>query len=89
MPYWDKVQAATSKLDHITAAAHAWEFVPMEAPSRGFNALNGFTDGQVFRDARFRLAFYLHQEGVNGSVAARDVVRSNCPRSNAPLPTVW
>lgn len=36
--------------------------------------LNGFTDGRVIQDSRFRLAEALHRAGVAGSQAAQAAV---------------
>jgi hypothetical protein len=43
VPYWENIQAATSKLDHITAAARGQEYVKGEDLTRGYIPMNGFT----------------------------------------------
>ena len=43
VPYWENIQAATSKLDHITAAAKGQEYVKGEELTRGYIPMNGFT----------------------------------------------
>ena len=43
VPYWESIQAATSKLDYITAAARAQEYIKGEEMTRGYIPLNGFT----------------------------------------------
>jgi hypothetical protein len=75
VPYYEAIQDATSKLDHITASAKAHEYVAPEEPGvRGHLPLNGFTDGRVVQDTRFRLAEALRRCGVAGSQAAKNVV---------------
>ena len=84
MPYWDALQNASSKLDHITASAESHRYFKPEEASRGFQSLNGFTDKKVFKDARFRLALALREAGVQHSSAAKAIVQSMNPRVQAP-----
>lgn len=44
VPYYDQIQNAESKLDHVTASAKAHEYQGMPEQIRGHIALNGFTD---------------------------------------------
>ena len=67
VPYYDAIQDASSRLDHITASAKGHEYV-------------AFTDGKVIQDSRFRLAEALRRCGVAGSEAARAVVAQFHPR---------
>jgi hypothetical protein len=43
VPYWENIQAATSKLEHITAAAKGHEYIKGEELTRGYIPMNGFT----------------------------------------------
>jgi hypothetical protein len=79
------MQAATSKLDHITASAKAHEYVAAEMQSRGHLAMNGFTDGKVIQDSRFRLAEALHRCGIAHSDAARSAVAQFYPRPHLAI----
>ena len=89
VPYIDALKAATSKLDHVTAAVTAHQFTEFDEHNRGYMPLNGFTDKKLFSDARFRLGIYLREAGVVQSKVAAQVVREWNPRPNAPLPTIW
>lgn len=81
VPYYDAIQDASSRLDHITASAKGHEYVASGDPLyRGHLPLNGFTDGKVIQDSRFRLAEALRRCGVAGSEAARAVVAQFHPR---------
>ena len=55
VPYWDDIQNATSKLDHITAAVKAQEYQGQEELVRGYMPTTGYADKQIIKDARFRL----------------------------------
>lgn len=85
VPYYDAIQDVESKLDHITAAAKAHEYYAPDEQSRGHLPLNGFTDGRVIQDSRFRLAEALHRSGVAGSLAARQVVAQNYARPHLAI----
>jgi len=78
-----------SRLDDTTVAVEAQKYVEQGPLHRGHMPLNGFTNSTLFKDARFRLGFYLHEAGVQGSVVAKAVVQKWNPRPNAPLPTIW
>lgn len=80
VPYWEAMQNAQSKLDHITASAKAWEYIGVDDPGRGYLPLNGFADNRVLRDARVRLAMALREAGVSHTVAAKEVVQHFHPR---------
>jgi len=56
VPYYENIQNAASKLDHVTAAAHAHEYLGGQEQFRGFMRPTGFTDNKIVADARFRLA---------------------------------
>eukprot|EP01041_Mallomonas_annulata_P009797 gene9797-20385_t len=82
VPYWDKIQNAKAMLSHITIAAAAHAYIPVEEEgTRGHLPLNGFTDERVFRDARFRLGLALHAAGLQHTEAARMVVALNTKRA--------
>ena len=80
VPYWEAMQNAQSKLDHITASAKAWEYIGVDDPGRGYLPLNGFADIRVLRDARVRLAMALREAGVSHTIAAKEVVQQFHPR---------
>lgn len=84
MPYWDAMQNASSKLDHITASTESHRYFKPDEVSRGFQSLNGFTDKKVFKDARFRLGLALREAGVHQSAAAHAMVSNMNPRAQAP-----
>jgi len=84
VPYWDALQAAESKLDHVTAAVEAQKYQKPEEVSRGHLSMNGFTDQKLFKDARFRLGLALREAGVHQSAAAAAVISSLHPRQQAP-----
>jgi hypothetical protein len=84
VPYWEAMQNASSKLDHITASAEAHRYCKPEEVSRGFQSLHGFTDKKVFKDARFRLGLALREAGVHQSAAARAMVSGMSTRAQAP-----
>jgi hypothetical protein len=44
VPYYDKIQNAESKLDHVTASVRAHEYQGFEEEERGHMSLKGFTD---------------------------------------------
>jgi hypothetical protein len=86
VPYYDAIQDATSKLDHITASAKGHEYIACDDPQyRGHLPLNGFTDGRVIQDSRFRLAEALRRCGVAGSEAARSAVAKFYPRPHLAI----
>lgn len=85
VPYWENIQNATSKLDYITIAARGQEYVKGEEPGRGHMPLHGFTDKNVFSDARFRIAFALRAAGVHTSEAAKNLVMKMHSRQAAPI----
>ena len=84
MPYYDALQNASSKLDHVTAATEAQKYHKPDELSRGFCPLNGFTDKRIFKDARFRLGLALREAGVHQSAAAAAVISALHPRPMAP-----
>jgi hypothetical protein len=84
VPYFDALQNASSKLDHVTAAVEAQKYLKPGELSRGHLALNGFTDKAIFKDARFRLGLALREAGVHQSAAAAAVIRQMNPRPMAP-----
>jgi hypothetical protein len=50
VPYWDSIQNAESKLDHITAAVKGQEYIGLEEPGmRGHIPMYGFTDKKVIK----------------------------------------
>lgn len=85
VPYFDAIQDPQSRLDHITASAKAHEYIAPEEGTRGHLPLNGFTDGRVIQDTRFRIAEALRQGGVAGSRAAREVVARLYPRPHLAI----
>jgi hypothetical protein len=85
VPYWENIQNATSKLEHITAAARGHEYIKGDDPVRGYMPLNGFTERQVFSDARARIAFALREAGVHQSEAAKQLVQNLHARPIAPI----
>ena len=80
VPYWEALQNAQSRLDHVTASAKAWEYVSSGPGARGYLPLNGFADNKVMKDARVRLAMALRDAGVQNSQYAAQVVREFHPR---------
>ena len=48
VPYWEAIQNATSKLDHVTASVRAHEYMPLEddalSLARGHIAMKGRVD---------------------------------------------
>ena len=44
VPYYDKIQNAESKLDHVTASVKAHEYLESDQPTRGHISMNGFND---------------------------------------------
>lgn len=80
MPYFEAIQNAESKLDHVTASAKAHEYFKGEDLTRGHIPMNGFTDAKVITDSRFRLAAALRSAGIQHSEAARVAVANFCPR---------
>lgn len=80
VPYFDAIQDASSKLDHITASAKAQEYIQHDAPTRGYIPLNGFTDVRVIKDTRFRLVEALRNCGVINSQAAQQAIAKVNPR---------
>ena len=84
-PYWDSVQNAVSKLDHLTAASKGHEYIKGPDPGRGFLPVNGFTSRKIMSDAKFRIAVALREAGVAHSSAARDLVQKLHVRPNAPF----
>lgn len=84
MPYWDAMQNASSKLDHITASTESHRYFKPDEAGRGFQSLNGFTDKKVFKDARFRLGLALREAGVHQSAAAHVMISNMNPRVQAP-----
>ena len=86
VPYYDAIQDVSSKLDHITASAKGHEYIASGEPLiRGHLPLNGFTDGRVIQDSRFRLAEALRRCGVANSEAARSAVAQFCPRPHLAI----
>lgn len=81
VPYWDKVQNAKANLSHITAAVAAQAYVQVEEGGRGFLPLNGFTDGKIVSDPRFRLVSALREAGIMHTDAARQIIEVNTNRS--------
>lgn len=84
VPYFDALQNAVSRLDHVTTSVLGHQYNKPATPTRGFNPMNGFTDERVFKDAKFRLGLALRAAGVHTSTAARDAIASLCPRQQAP-----
>lgn len=85
VPYWENMQNIQSKLDHITASAKGWEYIPGEEMSRGFLPINGFADVKVIRDARHRLATALRAAGLQHSDAAKEAVARFHPRPHLAI----
>lgn len=81
VPYFDAIQEATSRLDHITASAKAHEYnAPLSPGARGHIPMNGFHNDRIVKDVRFRLAEALRKCGVHNSQAAKDAVARFHPR---------
>lgn len=85
VPYWSALQEATSKLDHITISAKAHEYIKQDEEGRGHLPLNGFADGKIIRDARFRLAEALRSVGLQNSRAAQEAVNKFHPRPHLAI----
>jgi hypothetical protein len=89
VPYWEAVQQASSKLDHVTASVLAHQYVPLEedalALARGHMNLNGFTDQKTIKDSRFRLVAALRDAGLQHSAAAKEAVQRMFPRPHLAI----
>ncbi|KAJ1387175.1 hypothetical protein B484DRAFT_459876 [Ochromonadaceae sp. CCMP2298] len=87
VPYYQALLDATARLDHVTASAkgHAYTAPDPAWASRGHLALNGFTDGKVISDSRFRLAEALRACGVSNSSAAQAAVARNFARPHLAI----
>lgn len=85
VPYFEAIQEAQPKLEHMTAAALAQKYEKPEPLGRGQLPLLGLTDQRVIGDARFRLAAALRQAGVQGTDAARQIVASFHPRPHLAI----
>lgn len=80
VPYWENIQNAHSKLDHITASVQGHQYLKGEDLSRGFIPMFGFTDQTIIKDSRFRLITALRSAGVIQSDAARHAIAQFNPR---------
>jgi len=85
VPYYDEIQNISSKLDHVTAAAHAQEYLGAQQEHRGFMRPTGFADAKIITDARFRLAEALRDANVIQSKAARPVIAQFHPRPHLAI----
>lgn len=85
VPYWESIQNIESRLDHVTAAVKGQEYVKGEELTRGHLPLNGFADGNIIKDTRFRLAEALRRAGVMQSDAARQAVAAFHPRPHLAI----
>ena len=52
VPYYQAMQEAHSKLDHVTASVRNQEYIPTHESYRGHIAMNGFDDKKVTSDIR-------------------------------------
>jgi len=85
VPYWDAIQNATAKLDHVTAAVEAQKYLGFEEQARGHKTSTGYADKQIIGDARFRLATALREAGVASSKAAAIAVHEYFPRPHLAM----
>lgn len=86
VPYWQSIQEVESKLDHVTAAAKAHEYLDNNNDlGRGHMPMNGFTDSNVISDSRFRLAAALRAAGIHQSQAAQAAVKQFFPRPHLAI----
>mmetsp|Transcript_1565 Transcript_1565/g.2187 ORF Transcript_1565/g.2187 Transcript_1565/m.2187 type:complete len:658 (+) Transcript_1565:66-2039(+) len=84
VPYWEAIQQAESKLDHVTASVRGHEYIPLLPDdlslARGHIGMNGFTDQKTISDSRFRLVSALREAGLQQSAAAQQAVQRLFPR---------
>ena len=87
VPYYDDIQNATSKLDHVTAAAQAHLYLGGAEEFRGHMRATGFADTKIISDARFRLAEALRDAAPSliQSAAARVVIAQFNPRPHLAI----
>jgi len=87
VPYYDDIQNATSKLDHVTAAAQAHIYQGVQEEFRGFMRATGFADTKIIADARFRLAEALRDAAPSliQSAAARIAIQQFHPRPHLAI----